>query len=58
MRVDDYDGDGVTDLMVKFSRSDIISYIVSEEFTEEIMLSIKGNVNCAPFSASKLVTIK
>lgn len=58
LKVGDFDGDGVPDLMVKFSRKDIVSYLVSEDISGEVVLSVKGTVDGVSFSAFATVTIK
>ena len=64
--VGDYDEDGITDLMVKFDRASVISYILAnvnkaklfEERFMRVTLTITGKLNDGtPFQGSDIITI-
>jgi len=60
--IGDYDGDGIMDLMVKFERNQVISYILSQvrDLTRltTVSLTVTGNLNDGTaFKGSDMVTV-
>ncbi len=53
--VDDYDDDGISDLMVKFDRQALIEYL--DGATGDVTLRVKGEVAETPFEGEDTITV-
>jgi len=55
-KIGDYDDDGITDLMVKFDRRELIDYLGGT--TGEVTLTLSGELNDGmPFEGSDIITV-
>ena len=57
--VGDHDHDGVPDLMVKFSRQDLIAYLKANGLTSgDVELAVTGYVDSVPFEGTDSIRVK